>query len=389
MGGPSNKTVQQVINRLNAEYNLNRKRKLSRITVYREINKGNVGMSPPKKGPCTKIPDVLLDVTATHSEVCQVGSGGELRGREIKRLLGAAVLGTKYDNKFNIESAWRKLRFEHPERVTAGGQMSMEDARSRWTTHDKLQQWFEDAKIDLISNGLVIDREVRNGNGELLSELDFRSKQVTHRIINMDKTHHDLSITGDKGGSRWVVYHNPNYQRGYKQNVKAGRHVTGVYATNAAGKVLPPMYIFNTGAKLEQNFRVKTKWLKGLPTIKGRFGCPELIEESSFYSVRSRGSMDDSLFIEYIEKIVLPLYPNISKTTKFDRVIGRLLCGPVILKVDSGPGQIVASEESILKRAEFLEMGLFILMGLPNTTSVQQEMDVLYGAFKSAAYARG
>ncbi|KAI2492854.1 hypothetical protein MHU86_21695 [Fragilaria crotonensis] len=268
--------------------------------------------------------------------------------------------------------------------------MSVEDARSKWTTHDNLQQWFDDAKKDLISTGLVIDREVRNGNGDLLSELDFRSDQVTRRIINMDETHHhDLSITGDKGGSRSVVYHNPDYQRGCKRSVKAGRHVTGVYATNAAGEALPPMYIFDSGAKLEQNFRVKTKWLEGLPAIKGRFGCPELIEESSFYSVRARGSMDDSLFIEYIEKVVLPLYPNISKTTKFDPVNGRLLCGPVILKVDSGPGRIVASEESISKRADFLEMGLYILMGLPNATSVQQEMDALYGAFKSATYARG
>jgi hypothetical protein len=165
--------------------------------------------------------------------------------------------------------------------------------------------------------------------------------------------------------------------------------VTGVYATNAAGEALPPMYIFDSGAKLEQNFRVKTTWLDGLPVIKGRFGCPELIEESSFFSVRSRGSMDDSLFIEYIEKVVLPLYPNISKTTEFDPVNGRLLRGPVILKVDSGPGRFVASEQSIAKRADFLEMGLYILMGLPNATSVQQEMDALYGAFKSSTYARG
>ena len=344
---PSRETAQQVVTRLNAEYNLNGKRKLSKSTVYREVKKGNIGRSPPKKGPPTKIPDILLDVVATHSEVCQVGNGGELRGQGIKRLLGAAVLGTKYEKKFTIKSAWRKLRSKHPERITAGGQVSMEDARSKWTTHDNLQQWFNDAK------------------------------------------NHDLSITGDKGGSRSVVYHNPNYQRGYKRSVKAGRHVTGVYATNAAGEALPPMYIFDSGAKLEQNFRVKTTWLEGLPVIKGRFGCPELIEESSFFSVRSRGSMDDSLFIEYIEKVVLPLYPNISKTTEFDPVNGKLLRGPVILKVDSGPGRIVASEESIAKRADFLEMGLYILMGLPNATSVQQEMDALYGAFKSSTYARG
>ena len=69
--------------------------------------------------------------------------------------------------------------------------------------------------------------------------------------------------------------------------------------------------------------------------------------------------------------------------------LGRLLCGPVILKVDSGPGRMVASAESISQRTKFLEMGLFILMGLPNATSVQQEMDVIYQSFKAATYARG
>lgn len=61
----------------------------------------------------------------------------------------------------------------------------------------------------------------------------------------------------------------------------------------------------------------------------------------------------------------------------------------MILKVDSGPGRMVASAESISKRAKFLEMGLYILMGLPNATAVQQEMDIMYQGFKAATYARG
>ncbi len=85
---------------------------------------------------------------------------------------------------------------------------------------------------------------------------------------------------------------------------------------------------------------------------------------------------------------MLPLYPNISKTATFDPT-GKLLCGPVILKVDSGPGRMIANLESISKRAKFFEQGLLILMGLPNATSVNQEMDALYGAFKSSTYARG
>jgi hypothetical protein len=63
---------------------------------------------------------------------------------------------------------------------------------------------------------------------------------------------------------------------------------------------------------------VKLEWLKGLPTITGRFGCPSVIESSSFYAVRGKGSMDDSLLTEYIDLVVLPLYPNIAKNTMFN-----------------------------------------------------------------------
>ncbi len=113
------------------------------------------------------------------------------------------------------------VRCDFPERLAATIQMLMDDTRTKWTTHDNLKQWFDDAKIDLVSTGLVIDREVRGGNGRFISEVDFRSDEVTPCIINMDETHHDMSVTGNKGGSRALVYHNPNFQRGCKQTVKA------------------------------------------------------------------------------------------------------------------------------------------------------------------------
>ena len=412
-------SVPCLVEKLNCKYNLVGKRKLSRSTVYRAVQCGKIGQSPCKKGPQPKIPDVLLEVAATHSEISQVGSGGELRGRDFKRLIGAAVLGTKHEGKFAVNSAWKKLRARHPEKLQAANVATAEDARLRWTTYDNLQRWFDDAKADLIASGLAIDQEVVDEKGVLISEIDFRSANrggddVKRRIINMDETHHDLSITSEKGGPRATMYHNPNLQRGYKRTVKAGRHVTGVYATNADGEVLPPMYIFDSGATIHANFRVKVSWLDGLPTVEGRFGCPSRVESGSFFSVRSSGSMDDSLFNDYVERVILPLYPNISRTASFDPVtgkkggrlfycllflpndcfltrlcIGRLLCGPVILKVDSGPGRMVASAESISRRTKFLEMGLYILMGLPNATSVQQEMDVVYQSFKAATYARG
>ncbi len=47
----------------------------------------------------------------------------------------------------------------------------------------------------------------------------------------------------------------------------------------------------------------------------------------------------------------------------------------MILKLDSGPGRIVALYDSILQREALAEIGLIIMAGLPNVTSVQQEMD--------------
>ncbi len=78
--------------------------------LYRAVRHGRVGKSPMKQGLAPKIPDILLDVTSLHVEVSQVGKGGRLRGREIKRWLGAAVLETKQKDRFTVESAWKKLR---------------------------------------------------------------------------------------------------------------------------------------------------------------------------------------------------------------------------------------------------------------------------------------
>ncbi|KAI2510989.1 hypothetical protein MHU86_3461 [Fragilaria crotonensis] len=350
-------SVQSICSRLNIAYGLDGKRRLTRSTLYQATKDGLAGTSPKKKGPASKIPDTLLAVVATHAEVCQV------------------------------ESVWRKVRSEYPDALQAANKISVEDARAQWTTHDNLNQWFDDAKKDLVATGLVEDRAVHDENGKVVSEVYFKCDSQ-RRIINMDETHHNLAITGDRGGPRAVSYHNPAFQRGASRGVKSGRHVTGVYATNAEGEALPLFYIFDSTAKSEENFRVKMDWLVGLPTIEGRFGCPSKEKYDSFYAVRSRGSMDDELLNQYIETVILPLYPNMNKTAIFDEG-GRLLQGPVILKVDAGPGRIVSSQVVLAKREALFEKGLIILLGLPNATSVQQEMDALYGPFKSATYSRG
>jgi hypothetical protein len=46
-----------------------------------------------------------------------------------------------------------------------------------------LLQWFDDAKQDLLDSRLCIDQEVRDSDGKLVSELDFRSEEVIRRWV--------------------------------------------------------------------------------------------------------------------------------------------------------------------------------------------------------------
>ncbi len=104
-------SVHKIAADLNQKYNLVKgNKKLSKTMLYGATRHGKVGKGPMKRGPTPMIPDILLDVTSLHAEGSQVGKGGELRGRDINQMLGAAVLGTKYEDTFTIESAWKKLR---------------------------------------------------------------------------------------------------------------------------------------------------------------------------------------------------------------------------------------------------------------------------------------
>ena len=98
-------SVNEILLQLNGEYQLNGQKKLSRSTLYRAVNSGHVGASPLKRDPPrAAIPDILLDVVAIHTEMSQLGKRGKLRGRDIKRTINAAVMGTKFEVTFQAES---------------------------------------------------------------------------------------------------------------------------------------------------------------------------------------------------------------------------------------------------------------------------------------------
>ena len=219
-----------------------------------------VGSSPLKRGPESKIPSLLLEAVATYLEMRQ-SCAGALGGLEITNLLAAAIKGTRYAKMFTIPTVWLKLCREFPHVTQADTRQHSEHTKSNWTTYEKIFQWFDDVKEPLIASGLAENQLVLDEHGNVLSELTF-SKCAKRRIIIMDETHHDLGICGDKSGYRNVTYHNPGMQRSGSAATKSSRHITGVYASNAAGEALPPMYIFDTTVQSKENFQVRPEWGK-------------------------------------------------------------------------------------------------------------------------------
>ena len=55
--------------------------------------------------------------------------------------------------------------------------------------------------------------------------------------------------------------------------------------------------------------------------------------------------MDDSLLNENIEQVIMLLHPNLNKTAVLGPFTEKLNQGPVMLKVDAGPGIIVLSAD--------------------------------------------
>ena len=111
------------------------------------------------------------------------------------------------------------------------------------------------------------------------------------------------------------------------------------------------------------------------------------MQSDSYVSVRRSGCTDEQLIHDLIEKVYLPLYPNVSKKTKRD-ANGMFLSGPVIFKTDSGQGRLSATWESVNFRERMCELGVLLVLGLPNSTSCTQEQDQLYQEFKGKTQSK-
>ena len=100
----------------------------------------------------------------------------------------------------------------------------------------------------------------------------------------------------------------------------------------------------------------------------GVFGWNEEKKWTVAIGMHEKGGIYDGEFLKYFNNSLILLYPDV----KYEDV----KC--VILKVDSGTGRL---NQNIL--AYERNLVLIIYPGVPNNTSVRQDMDQNYGLFKT------
>ena len=215
------------------------------------------------------------------------------------------------------------------------------------------------------------------------SSISLIHKDDINWFLTCDETHHAYSSEGSNGGPQTIRFACNSFQRSGEPCVKSACHTTGVYGTTCGGEPLPPLYIFSTSAKEEENYTYDPLIGKELPTVVTKHADPLYTARPSFVVVRETGSMDTKLWHDLNRLVYIPCFKDkISPEPIRDPVTQKLISGPLIVKTDAGPGRLSNEADSINFRTEMAALGVHILLSLPNGTACTAEMDQLFTSFK-------
>ena len=132
-------------------------RKIQRSVLMNAVKRGEVGVSPKKKGRPPTVPAELTMGIATHAAMMQVSGEAEASGQKMKATISALAMGTDWENKVNSEYVWRKTRSLHPDILNPVQAKDHEDRRADWLTYANINEWTDVAKKYLIELGMLFD----------------------------------------------------------------------------------------------------------------------------------------------------------------------------------------------------------------------------------------
>ena len=130
--------------------------------------------------------------------------------------------------------------------------------------------------------------------------------------------------------------------------------------------------------------QVDARWLINLPRVRFERMDGTIVTMAPGCIVTPKGGMNGEAFEKWLDECIYPMFPDLAPDWEYDDD-GNVAKGPVVLKLDGGPGRLGPASRAWRLRAA--RRGLLIFPGLQNATSVNQEMDDLYGLLQQACGA--
>lgn len=366
---PKNDPRKKSITDIVKETNLRFKSTISIATAGRYVRKGLVGTSPLKRGPIghfsKRIYSALKGAYATYLKLEQAGCLKQSNTKQMSKLVNATVNKRGFNKK--RDDLTKKLQRDTAEQFDIGKANVIEQRRIMWTTAYNLDVWFSTWKDTLIDLGFAREKEASDRNVE--GELVFLSGQL-QRIGNVDETDGSIDDTsGQRGGRPPMTFFAPDVSGGATAVNKSSYSTTIICGSTAAGEPYPPHFQLKTAAQTDEGQRLSVDWFANCKSVLAQHGFDTRRELPCTFGMNDKGGMNSVEFEKYIRGSILPLYPDIADTP------GKR----VIMKVDSGPGRM-----NIEMLANLRIQGLYVVPGVPNTTSKTQETDQNYGPFKGS-----
>lgn len=361
---PDKKSIAGIVDVVNQQLNSN----INDRTVSRYVRKGMIGISPLKQGPVgdfsKTIYSALKGAYNTYLKLEQAESKKQSTTKAMSKLVNA-VVNTAGHSK-SREDLTRKLKKDTANQFTIAKANMMEQRRILWTTSYNLDVWFDSWKAVLIELGF--GREKAPGD-DCVGEVFFFPGQL-NRIGNIDETDGSIDdTTGQRGGCPAMTLLSSEISGGATAANKTGYSATIICGSNAAGEPFPPHFQLKSMAQDPKDQRLSIDWFSNCKNVMAKFGHREQRSFPCTFGMNEKAGMNSVELPKYVSNSILPLYPDIEDTP------GKR----VILKLDSGPGRM-----NIEMLASLRLKGLYIIPGVPNSTSITQETDQNYGPFKSA-----
>ena len=135
------------------------------------------------------------------------------------------------------------------------------------------------------------------------------------RIANVNKTEVSLDSSKTNAGGRPAVsFHDPHFPLTQRPAAKSSLICTGIFGSNAAGECVPIHWQLLLAATTEDRKTLRFNFLRHVSSTRGSFGCEEERAWLCTISLNEKGRMNDEEFDKYVDKSIVPLYPDLEDT---------------------------------------------------------------------------